>query len=168
MDETGLSHYPPPMTPTTPTTPTTPATPRPESAFVAHIALHVVDLEAARAFYGGVLGCRETRAAGSWVDFDFFGQQLSLHRGELARTRLTGRVAGVDVPMPHCGVALSLAGFAALVERLKAAGNVDVVVPPTVRFAGEPGEQRTVFIRDPSGNALEFKGFASRHAVFAS
>ena len=132
-----------------------------------HLAYHVHDLDAARAFYGGVLGCREGRSTDTWVDFDFFGHQLSLHLGTPFATSDTGRVGDHLVPMPHLGVVLELADWRALAERLVAAG-ADFVLPPQVRFEGRPGEQWTMFFRDPSGNPIEVKGFASLDAVYAT
>lgn len=132
-----------------------------------HLAYHVHDLDAARAFYGGVLGCREGRSTGTWVDFDFFGHQLSLHLGTPFATSDTGRVGDHLVPMPHLGVALELAEWRALADRLVAAG-IDFVLPPQVRFEGQAGEQWTMFFRDPSGNPIEVKGFASLDAVYAT
>jgi len=132
-----------------------------------HLAYHVTDLDAARAFYGGVLGCREGRSTDTWVDFDFFGHQLSLHLGPPFATTDTGRVGDHLVPIPHLGVALELPDWQALAQRLTAAG-VEFVLPPQVRFAGQPGEQWTMFFRDPSGNPIEVKGFRSLDAVYAA
>lgn len=132
-----------------------------------HLALNVDDLQAARAFYGGVLGCAEGRSTESWVDFDFFGHQLSLHLGPLLETRETGRVGAHMVPMPHFGLVLPLPEWEALAERLKGAG-IAFVIPPQTRFAGEPGEQRTMFFRDPAGNPIEVKGYAEMSGVFAA
>jgi len=132
-----------------------------------HLAVNVTDLDAARAFYGGVLGCAEGRSTETWVDFDFFGHQLSLHLGAPFATAETGRVGEHMVAMPHFGVVLPLADWRALADRLEAAGT-DWVIAPVCRFPGEPGEQWTMFFRDPSGNPLEFKGFADLDAVFAN
>ena len=131
-----------------------------------HLAIHVTDLAAARAFYGGVLGCAEGRSAPTWVDFDFFGHQLSLHLGEPMPNAPTGRVGDKRVPMPHFGLVLPLADWQRLADRVRAAG-ADFVLEPQVRFAGEPGEQWTMFLRDPSGNAIEVKGFPTMEGVFA-
>ncbi|MFN3296696.1 VOC family protein [Caldimonas sp.] len=130
-----------------------------------HLAYHVHDLNAARRFYGGVLGCREGRSTDTWIDFDFFGHQISLHLGEPFATTNTGRVGAHLVPMPHLGVVLELPDWQALAERLRAAG-IEFVLEPQVRFAGEPGEQWTMFFRDPSGNPIEVKGFRSFDAVY--
>lgn len=130
-----------------------------------HLAYHVHDLDAARRFYGGVLGCREGRSTDTWVDFDFFGHQISLHLGEPFATSNTGHVGQHLVPMPHLGVVLELPDWQALAERLRAAGT-SFVLEPQVRFEGEPGEQWTMFFRDPSGNPIEVKGFRSFDTVY--
>ena len=130
-----------------------------------HLAYHVHDLAAARAFYGGVLGCREGRSTETWVDFDFFGHQISLHLGEPFATTNTGRVGDTLVPMPHLGLVLELPAWQALAARLQAAGTA-FVVAPHLRFAGQPGEQWTMFFRDPSGNPIEVKGFADLDRVY--
>jgi extradiol dioxygenase family protein len=132
-----------------------------------HLAYHVTDLDAARRFYGGVLGCREGRSTDTWVDFDFFGHQLSLHLGQPFATTDTGRVGEHMVPMPHLGLVLALPDWQALAERLQRAG-VRFVLQPQQRFAGQPGEQWTMFFRDPSGNPIEVKGFASLDSVYAA
>lgn len=131
-----------------------------------HLAIHVTDLDAARAFYGGVLGCAEGRSTQTWVDFDFFGHQLSLHLGAPFATSDSGQVGEHMVPMPHFGLVLGLEEWRALAARLREAG-VDFVLPPSVRFEGQPGEQWTMFFRDPSGNPIEVKGFAQQARVFA-
>ncbi len=132
-----------------------------------HLAFHVRDLNEARAFYGTVLGCREGRSTDTWVDFDFFSHQISLHLGEPFHTTNTGKVGAHMVPMPHLGVILLMGDWKALAERLKQ-HNVAFVLEPQVRFAGQPGEQATMFFRDPSGNPIEVKGFASWEAVYAA
>jgi extradiol dioxygenase family protein len=128
----------------------------------------VHDLAAARSFYGGVLGCPEGRSADAWVDFDLFGHQFVAHldRTGSARVAITNPVDGDDVPVPHFGVLLQPAEWNALAERLQAAGT-EFVIEPHIRFAGEVGEQSTMFLLDPSGNALEFKAFADDDHVFA-
>lgn len=130
-----------------------------------HLAFHVRDLAVARDFYGRVLGCTEGRSTDTWVDFDLFGHQLSLHLGEPFATTLTGRVGQHLVPMPHFGLVLALPDWQALAQRLQHAG-VQFVLPPQVRFEGEPGEQWTLFFTDPFGNPIEFKGFRSMDGVF--
>jgi uncharacterized protein len=134
---------------------------------VFHLACHVIDLDEARAFYGDTLGCREGRSTDTWVDFDFFGHQLSLHLGEPFETTRTGKVGDHMVMMPHMGVALMLDDWKTLAARLEVNG-VTFDIPPVVRFEGEPGEQRTMFFFDPSGNPIEIKGFASEAGLFAA
>ena len=133
---------------------------------VFHLAYHVTDLDAARRFYGGVLGCAEGRSTDTWVDFDFFGHQISLHLGEPFKTTRTGKVGEHMVMMPHLGVVLALDDWKALAGRLETAG-IGFDIPPVVRFEGEPGKQRTMFFADPSGNPIEVKGFADFAGVFA-
>ena len=130
-----------------------------------HLAYHVTDLDAARRFYAGVLGCREGRSTATWVDFDFFGHQISLHLGEPFATTNTGRVGDKLVPMPHLGLVLQRADWQRLADRLRAAGT-DFVLEPQLRFAGQPGEQWTMFFRDPSGNPIEVKGFESLDQIY--
>lgn len=133
-----------------------------------HLAIPVHDLAQARAFYGGLMGCPEGRSSDQWVDFDLFGHQLVVHlAGEKAAGDVHANpVDGHDVPVPHFGVVLTMARFEILAEKLKAA-DVKFVIAPYVRFKGQPGEQATMFFRDPSGNALEFKAFADRNRLFA-
>ncbi len=131
-----------------------------------HLAIHVHDLAAARAFYGAVLGCAEGRSAPSWIDFSFFGHQISLHLGVPFAKAATGKVGDKRVAMPHFGVVLHLPDWRALADRLIAAGT-EFDLAPSVRFQGEAGEQWTMFFRDPSGNPIEIKGFADLTGVFA-
>ena len=130
-----------------------------------HFAFNVTDLDTARRFYGDVLGCREGRSTATWVDFDFFGHQISLHLGQPFATANTGHVGEHLVPMPHFGLILELPEWQAMADRLTAAGT-DFVLAPQVRFAGEPGEQWTMFFRDPFGNPIEVKGFRSLASVY--
>ncbi|MDT9000115.1 VOC family protein [Paucibacter sp. APW11] len=130
-----------------------------------HLAFHVRDLQQARDFYGGLLGCREGRSTETWVDFDFFGHQISLHLGEPFASARSGRVGDQWVPMPHLGVILELPDWRALAQRLVSAGQA-FVMPPQCRFEGQPGEQWTMFFHDPSGNPIEVKGFASLQQVY--
>ena len=131
-----------------------------------HLALPVHDLAEARRFYGEALGCVEGRSAPRWVDFDFFGHQLSLHLSPLAKPDHSATpVDGDHVPVPHFGAVLSWSDWERLCERL-AALQLPSVIGPRVRFAGLAGEQGTVFVRDPSGHMLEFKGFKDPSAVF--
>lgn len=131
-----------------------------------HLAFPVHDLAAARAFYGGLLGCGEGRSSDEWIDFDFHGHQIVAHLSEDAGDRLSNPVDGHDVPVPHFGLVLSMEDWDALAATLRSAGT-DFVIEPTVRFKGKPGEQATMFLRDPSGNALEFKAFADQGQLFA-
>jgi extradiol dioxygenase family protein len=134
---------------------------------IFHLAFNVRDLDEARRFYGNRLGCAEGRSTDTWVDFDFFGHQISLHLGEPFATARTGHVGEVMVPMPHLGLILELPDWQALAARLEAAGT-EFVLKPQVRFEGQPGEQWTMFFRDPSGNPIEVKGFRDLGAVFAA
>jgi extradiol dioxygenase family protein len=136
-----------------------------------HLAFPVDDLAAARHFYGGLLGCPEGRSSAEWIDFDFFGHQIVAHLAP-ARPAEPGHgdhhnaVDGHHVPVPHFGVVLDWDDFHALAERLRA-GGVKFVIEPCIRFAGQIGEQATMFFRDPAGNALEFKSFRDRSQLFA-
>lgn len=132
-----------------------------------HFAFNVTDLDSARRFYGGVLGCQEGRSTATWVDFDFFGHQISLHLGEPLKTTLTGHVGAHLVPMPHFGLILQRADWQAMADRLLTAG-VKFVIEPHLRFAGQSGEQWTMFFLDPFGNPIEVKGFESLQTVYAS
>ncbi|WP_202944012.1 VOC family protein [Parvibaculum lavamentivorans] len=137
-----------------------------------HLAFAVDDLSAAREFYGSLLGCPEGRSAASWIDFDLYGHQIVAHlgpareRGDAAGDEIRNAVDGDDVPVPHFGLILAWEDWHALAARLKAAGT-SFVIEPHIRFAGEPGEQATMFFRDPSGNALEFKAFQDESRIFA-
>ncbi|WP_201767216.1 VOC family protein [Rhodopirellula sallentina] len=127
-----------------------------------HLAIPVDDLESSRAFYGGVLQCDEGRSTDHWVDYDFFGHQLVVHVSRSPRTNApaaSGTVDGKQVPIPHFGVVLEMEQWHQLADQLKKA-EIEFVIEPTIRFAGMPGEQATLFLLDPSGNALEFKSFA--------
>ncbi|KIT14509.1 VOC family protein [Jannaschia aquimarina] len=124
---------------------------------IFHLAFNVEDLDGARHFYGDLLGCREGRSTDTWVDFDFFDHQISLHLGPPFDHAPTGKVGDHLVPIPHFGVLLDLAAWRALADRLGAAGT-EFVIAPTIRFEGEPGEQATMFLLDPFGNPIEIKG----------
>ena len=130
-----------------------------------HLAFPVDDLEAAREFYGGLLGCTEGRNSDEWVDFDFYGHQIVAHLSERDNTKASNLVDGHDVPVPHFGLVLEMAEWQSLADRLRRA-EWDFVIEPTVRFKGKPGEQATMFLRDPAGNALEFKAFADVNQLF--
>lgn len=131
-----------------------------------HLAFPVHDLDAARVFYGELLGCAEGRSSDEWIDFDFHGHQIVAHMSGETGDRAATPVDGHDVPVPHFGLVLDMQSWEALAERLQAA-DTRFVIEPTVRFKGKPGEQATMFLRDPSGNALEFKAFADRTQLFA-
>ena len=133
-----------------------------------HLAFPVDDLDTTRQFYCDVMGCAPGRSSETWFDFSLFGHQMSAHlRTADTSGGSSGAVDGKAVPIPHFGVVLTIDDWKALAARLEATEGIDWLHRPTIRFAGEPGEQATLFIRDPSGNALEFKGFASLEAVFA-
>jgi uncharacterized protein len=131
-----------------------------------HLAFHVTDLDVARDFYSRTLGCAEGRSTDTWVDFDFFGHQISLHLGTPFLSKPTGRVGDVMVPMPHFGVVLPMHDWQILAKRLESA-TVDFVIRPGIRFPGEAGEQGTMFFNDPFGNPIEIKGFVEFEKLFA-
>lgn len=133
-----------------------------------HLAFPVHDLSAARKFYAGVLGCREGRSSERWIDFDLMGHQIVAHLDPEARNiAVSNPVDGHDVPVPHFGIVLRMPDWEALADRVKAAG-ITFGIEPHVRFRGQAGEQATMFFRDPSGNALEFKAFADDAQLFAT
>lgn len=134
-----------------------------------HLAFPVDDLDAARAFWGGVMGCPEGRSSESWIDFDFFGHQIVTHLapGGAAAGHATGAVDGHGVPVPHFGMVLEMEEWQALADRLTAQGVAFEIAPQT-RFRGEVGEQATMFFRDPAGNAIEMKAFANLDQLFAN
>lgn len=131
-----------------------------------HLAIPVHDLSAARSFYGGSLACPEGRSSKEWVDFDFFGHQLVAHLDTSRPPLHFNEVDGKAVPVPHFGVVLDWAAWHALAARLRDAG-VSFVIEPGIRFRGQVGEQATMFLLDPSGNALEFKAFKDPSKLFA-
>jgi uncharacterized protein len=132
-----------------------------------HLAFPVDDLNAARRFYGELLGCPEGRSAEHWVDFDLHGHQIVAHLApEQVRKRSTNPVDGEDVPVPHFGLVLPMSEWKRLARRLQDA-SVEFVIAPTIRFEGQPGEQATMFLLDPTGNALEFKAMADPANLFA-
>jgi uncharacterized protein len=132
-----------------------------------HLAFPVHDLDAARVFYGELLGCREGRSSDEWIDFDFFGHQIVAHLEPGMQPRAhSNQVDGHDVPVPHFGAVLAMDDWRALADRLKAAG-VEFAIEPCVRFAGLPGEQATMFFLDPSGNAIEIKAMRDPALLFA-
>lgn len=133
-----------------------------------HLAIPVDDLEAARGFYGEALGCPQGREdPGHWIDFDFRGHQLVVHKAAGSGVKARNPVDGDDVPVPHFGLVLEWTEWEALAERLRRAGT-DFVIEPHVRFVGKPGEQATMFLFDPAGNALEFKAFRDLSQLFAA
>ena len=132
-----------------------------------HLAIPVHDIGAARHFYGIVLGCAEGRSAPTWVDFDLFGHQLVLHLHAGRPPEHHNHVDGNEVPVPHFGVVLEWARWESLAAQLQSRG-VRFGIEPHVRFKGQVGEQATMFFRDPSGNALEFKSFKDRSKLFAT
>jgi uncharacterized protein len=132
-----------------------------------HLAFPVHDLEAARAFYGGLLGCPEGRSADAWIDFDFYGHQIVAHLAPgMAPRAHHNPVDGHDVPVPHFGAVLPMGEWERLAGRLREAGT-SFVIEPNIRFRGEPGEQATMFFLDPSGNALEIKAMRDPANLFA-
>lgn len=131
-----------------------------------HLAFPVNDLEAAREFYGNVLGCREGRSSEHWIDFDLFGHQIVAHLSAASGGHSSNPVDSDDVPVPHFGIVLPMEDWQKLAERLRAHG-IKFVIEPKIRFEGQIGEQATMFFLDPSGNALEFKGFSDLSQVFA-
>ena len=134
---------------------------------VFHLAYTVTDLDSTRSFYGELLGCQEGRSTDTWVDFNFFGNQLSLHVGEVVkRSKTTSKVDDISVPMPHFGCILDWGSFHDLADKLKSAG-IQFIIEPNTRFKGKPGEQATMFFEDPFQNALEFKAYQNPSEVFS-
>ena len=134
---------------------------------VFHLAYTVTDLDSARSFYGELLGCQEGRSTDTWVDFNFFGNQLSFHLGEVVkRIKTTSKVDDISVPMPHFGCILDWDSFHDLSDKLKSA-EILFIIEPTTRFEGMPGEQATMFFEDPFQNALEFKAYQNLSEVFS-
>ena len=135
-----------------------------------HLAMPVDDLDAARRFYGETLGLEQGRSSDTWVDWNLHGHQFVTHLAQGTDTkteRVSNPVDGHDVPVPHFGLVLTVPEFQVLAEKLQGAGT-KFVIEPYVRFKGEPGEQWTMFLLDPAGNALEFKAFADDSQVFAT
>ena len=134
---------------------------------VFHLAYTVTDLDSARSFYGELLGCQEGRSTDSWVDFNFFGNQLSFHVGEVVkRSKTTSKVDDISVPMPHFGCVLNWSSFNDLADKLQSAG-IEFIVEPNVRFKDLPGEHATMFFEDYSGNAIELKAYRNPSEVFS-
>lgn len=131
-----------------------------------HLAFPVNDLESAREFYGGVLGCEEGRSSEHWVDFNLYGHQIVTHLSATTSATVSNHVDADDVPVPHFGIILPMEEWRTLADKLRSSG-IKFIIEPKIRFAGEVGEQATMFFLDPSGNALEFKGFNDFSLVFA-
>jgi uncharacterized protein len=131
-----------------------------------HLAFPVHNLDEARKFYGGILECEEGRSSEHWIDFNFFGHQIVTHLAENSGVVHRNEVDADHVPVPHFGIVLPMNEFNSFADKLKSKG-VEFIIEPKIRFAGEVGEQATMFFLDPSGNALEFKAFADFSQVFA-
>jgi len=131
---------------------------------IFHLAINVSDLKKACVFYGGLLGAEQGRSTDTWVDFNFFGHQLSLHIGLPLTSSDTGQVDGIAVPMPHFGIILPLSTWKKMAEKLIKA-NIEFIIPPTQRFKNTSGEQNTMFFLDPFGNPIELKSFQDINEV---
>ena len=131
-----------------------------------HLAIPVNDLVKATDFYENTLGCQRGRASDSWIDFNLFGHQLVCHLVEETKRANSNPVDGDEVPVPHFGVILNFNQFDTLSRQLQNKNQV-FIIEPKVRFAGQPGEQLTMFLQDPSGNAIEFKAFQNLDSLFA-
>ncbi len=131
-----------------------------------HVAFPVTDLAATRNFYETLLGCSIGRTSDRWIDFNFFGHQITAHLAPSATGTPTNPVDGKNVPVQHWGVILEMNEWQILADRLTLQG-IEFIIEPYTRFKGEVGEQATMFFLDPSGNALEFKAFAQDEAIFA-
>jgi len=131
-----------------------------------HLAFPVHDLEEARRFYAGLLGCSTGRESGRWIDFNFFGHQIVAHLAPAEHDAATNPVDGEDVPVRHFGVILEWGQWHALADKFKKM-DVKFIIEPGIRFKGQVGEQATMFFKDPSGNALEFKSFRNASQIFA-
>lgn len=134
-----------------------------------HLAFPVRDLEEARTFYTQLLGAGTGRESDHWIDFDLFGHQIVAHYKEgMVTDNISNAVDGDAVPVPHFGVVLQMDDWQQMADRLEDAEGIQWVIKPKIRFKGEPGEQGTFFLLDPSGNALEFKAFADFNQIFAT
>jgi len=137
-------------------------------AKVFHLAAPIRDIEETRKFYGELLGCTQGREAERWIDFDFFGHQVSFHLADVDQSNEpTNSVDGKNVPVRHFGAVLEWEDWHTLSDRLRKA-DMDFIIEPYIRFKGETGEQATMFFLDPSGNALEFKSFKDMSLIFAT
>ena len=132
-----------------------------------HLAIPVSNLEESVAYYRDTLGLREGRSSKKWTDFDFFGHQLVCHVSDIINEQVTNPVDGEEVPVPHFGVVLSIEEFEEFLLQINDK-NIDFIIKPTIRFKGEIGEQRTMFFKDPSGNAIEIKAFKDMSNLFSS
>ena len=132
-----------------------------------HLAIPVSNLEESVAYYRDTLGLREGRSSNKWADFNFFGHQLVCHVSNIINEQITNPVDGEEVPVPHFGVVLSVEEFEEFLLQINDK-NIDFIIKPTIRFKGEIGEQRTMFFRDPSGNAIEIKAFKDMENLFNS
>ena len=132
-----------------------------------HLAIPVSNLEESVAYYRDTLGFREGRSSKKWTDFDFFGHQLVCHVSDSINEQVTNPVDGEEVPVPHFGVVLSIEEFEEFLLQINDK-NIDFIIKPTIRFKGEIGEQRTMFFKDPSGNAIEIKAFKDMSNLFSS
>ena len=132
-----------------------------------HLAIPVSNLEESIAYYRDILGLAEGRSSNKWADFDFFGHQLVCHLSDNISEQITNPVDGEKVPVPHFGVVLSIEEFEEFLLQINDK-NIDFIIDPTIRFKGEIGEQRTMFFRDPSGNAIEIKAFKDMDNLFSS
>ena len=131
-----------------------------------HLAIPVSNLEESITYYKDILGLSEGRCSKKWADFDFFGHQLVCHVSDNINEQITNLVDGEDVPVPHFGVVLSIEDFEKFLLQISDK-NIDFIIEPTIRFKGEIGEQRTMFFRDPSGNAIEIKAFKDMDSLFS-
>lgn len=130
-----------------------------------HLAIPVKEISTTRSFYRDILGCKEGRSSYNWVDFDFFGHQLVIHiKDDKKNIEVENKVDGKDVPIPHFGVVLEWNLFSQLEKRIRT--QVEFIIEPYIRFKGQKGEQKTMFFKDPSGNALEFKTFKNIDQLF--
>ncbi|SCX87417.1 hypothetical protein SAMN05192588_0037 [Nonlabens sp. Hel1_33_55] len=132
-----------------------------------HLAIPVREITTTREFYRDTLGMKEGRSSDQWVDFDFFGHQLVIHISDNITPEVTNAVDGKAVPVPHFGVVLEWENFHAFAKALRNK-NIQFIIEPYIRFEGQPGEQATMFFKDPSGNALEFKSFKDFNQIFAT
>ncbi|MEZ4948919.1 MAG: VOC family protein [Saprospiraceae bacterium] len=130
-----------------------------------HYAFHVKDLNDTRSFYMDILGCKEGRSTEKWIDFNFFGHQLSAHLGEVKELDWSGEVDGKKVPLPHFGAIIDLKDFMEITTKMRTAGK-QFVIEPYIRYQGKPSAQWTMFVLDPSGNPLEFKSFLNNEEIF--